>query len=125
MITNRKQRLINGIYNNLFSKVLSYPTASIFLNFKVDIDYTVDIIHRTISPDILSSKKVLDDLYDWFGSELDSHSIDKSNILECNLKVKITKSKFLFIPIKVYTFNLTLATDRKVLSTEKVVKGWL
>lgn len=125
MITNKKQRLIKGIYNNLFSKILGYPTASVFSKFEIGVNYEVDMINRTIFPDISSSKKVLNDLYDWFRGELESHSVEKSSIEECNLKVKINESRFLVIPIKVYTLHLTLVTDRKVLSTEKVVKGWL
>lgn len=125
MITKKKQKILTGIYNNLFSKILSYPSALIYSDFKKETEYELDILGNKIRPDVPTAKKELKEIHLWFMNKLKNNSIEKEDLKECTLKVNIDRKRFLFVPYKVFNFKLVLSSNRKVLSVEKVVKGWL
>ena len=50
MISNKKQRILKGITDGLFDTITGYPRVLTFYAFKPNIQYTIDLIKKEITP---------------------------------------------------------------------------
>jgi len=130
MITAKKQKVLNGVANNLFAKTLGYPTALMFSPFKINVNYEMDILKGRIIPHIELSKfeeQTFSKLLKWFNKELVTRKVDRSSIQSCKIHfICKEKKKFLFFfPIREYFFKIYLVSDREQFKKEQTCTWYI